>query len=100
MERHGIRNKGSKARRAVSCLSEVRDKMITESELKAGVIFGDSESQEYVYMPGSEIGVAHPMLVYENNGNRADISLKEALRLIRVRALKQTQHPRLGQSSC
>lgn len=30
--------------------------MITISELKSGIIFGDRESEEYVYMPASEIG--------------------------------------------
>lgn len=74
--------------------------MIIESELKAGVIFGDGENKEYVYMPGSEIGAACPLLVYENNGDRSDIDLKEAIRLIRVRALRQTKHPKLGRSSC
>lgn len=31
--------------------------MITISELKSGLIFGDNESGEYVYMPASEIGI-------------------------------------------
>ena len=74
--------------------------MITISELKAGIIFGDRESGEYVYMPASEIGIDNPLCVYENNGQRTDIDLQEALRLIRVRALKQTKHPVLGKSSC
>ena len=79
---------------------EVKPQMIIESELRAGVIFGDSETREYVYMPGSEIGAASPLLVYENDGDRSDVDLKEAIRLIRVRALKQTKHPKLGKSSC
>lgn len=74
--------------------------MITISELKVGLIFGDRESEEYVYMPASEIGIDNPMCVYENKGQRTDIDLQEALRLIRVRALKQTKHPVLGNSSC
>ena len=74
--------------------------MITLSELKTGIIFGDNESGEYVYMPASEIGMDMPMCVYENNGQRTDIDLQEALRLIRVRALKPTKHPVLGNSSC
>ena len=74
--------------------------MITISELKAGLIFGDRDSEEYVYMPASEIGIDNPLCVYENNGQRTDIDLREALRLIRVRALRQTKHPVLGTSSC
>lgn len=74
--------------------------MITISELKSGLIFGDNESGEYVYMPASEIGIDNPMCVYEINGQRSDVDLQEALRLIRVRALRQTRHPVLGTSSC
>ena len=74
--------------------------MITISELKAGIIFGDRESGEYVYMPASEIGSDSPRCVYEINGQRSDVDLQEALRLIRVRALRQTRHPVLGSSSC
>ncbi len=74
--------------------------MITISELKAGLIFGDNESGEYVYMPASEIGLDSPLCVYEHNGQRRDIDLPEALRRIRVRALRQTKHPVLGTSSC
>lgn len=74
--------------------------MITISELKSGIIFGDRESEEYVYMPASEIGIESPMCVYEANGQRSDIDLQEALRMIRVRALRQTNHPILGASSC
>jgi len=74
--------------------------MITLSELKTGVIFGDHENGEYVYMPASEIGVDSPMCVYENAGQRLDVDLSEAMRLIRVRALRQVRHPVLGSSSC
>ena len=74
--------------------------MLAIAELKRGVIFGDNETREYVYMPGSEIGLENPLCVYENDGQRGDVDLDEALRLIRVRALKQVQHPLLGNSSC
>ena len=55
---------------------------------------------EYVYMPGSEIGVTNPICVYENVGSREDVTVKEALRLIRVRSLRRVRHPLLGESSC
>ncbi|WP_295156639.1 hypothetical protein [Selenomonas sp. AE3005] len=74
--------------------------MLTIAELQAGVIFGDNNTQEYVYMPGSEIGVDNPVCVYENAGQRRDVDMEEALRLIRVRSLRQTKHPVLGESSC
>lgn len=74
--------------------------MITIAELKAGIIFGDNECEEYVYMPASEIGIENPLCVFENKGQRTDVDLQEALRLIRVRALKQVKHPVFGNSSC
>ena len=74
--------------------------MITETELKTGVVFGDRENQEYVYMPGSESGLEGPMCVYENCGKRLDVDLQEALRLIRVRSLRHAKHPVFGMSSC
>ncbi len=74
--------------------------MLTIAELQAGVIFGDNNTREYVYMPGSEIGVDNPVCVYENAGQRRDVDMEEALRLIRVRSLRQTKHPVLGESSC
>ena len=74
--------------------------MIAIAELKTGVIFGDNSTCEYVYMPASEIGMENPLCVYENNGQRSDVDLSEALRLIRVRALRQVKHPVLGSSSC
>ena len=40
-------------------------KTMTESELRAGVIFGDNITDEYVYMPASELGVETPICVYE-----------------------------------
>ena len=74
--------------------------MMVESKLKAGVIFGDTVNQEYVYMPGSEIGMAQPICVYESEGSRADVDMQEALRLVRVRSLRPAKHPLLGDSSC
>ncbi len=70
------------------------------SQLKAGRIFGDRATEEYVYMPASEFGVENPVCVYEAKNRRDDISLDEALRLIRIRSLRPTSHPCLGESSC
>lgn len=74
--------------------------VILTAELKTGRIFGDLNTNEYVYMPAGEIGVKNPLCVYETGGERRDITLWEALRLIRVRSLRAVHHPRLGDSSC
>ena len=73
---------------------------LIESELKSGLIFGDAENAEYVYMPASEIGIENPVCVYEMGDMRDDVDIKEALRLIRIRSLRPSTHPRLGESSC
>ena len=73
---------------------------LVESELKSGIIFGDTENAEYVYMPASELGINNPVCVYETSDMRDDVDFKEALRLIRIRSLRPTVQPRLGKSSC
>ena len=74
--------------------------MIREAQLLRGIIFGDRNTDEYVYMPASEIGVEQPLYVYEEGTNRSDIDLAEALDLIRVRDLRPTIHPLLGRTGC
>lgn len=74
--------------------------VMLESELKSGKIFGDFENNEYVYMPASEFGVDEPLYVYETLEGREDVTLEEALRLVRVRSLRPVKHPRLGKTSC
>ena len=46
---------------------------LVESEIRNGVIFGDAENAEYVYMPASEVGVKDPICVYEINDMRNDV---------------------------
>lgn len=70
------------------------------SQLKAGRIFGDRATEEYVYMPASELGVENPVCVYETKSRLEDVTIDEAIRLIRVRSLRPTKHPRLGENSC
>ena len=74
--------------------------MIREAQLLRGIIFGDRNTDEYVYMPASEIGMEQPLYVYETADSRRDIDLAEALHLIRVRDLRPTLHPLLGRTSC
>lgn len=73
---------------------------MTESELKAGLIFGDINTNEYVYMPASELGLAAPMCVYEHDNSRDDVDIPEATRIIRIRSLRLVKHPLLGKTSC
>lgn len=73
--------------------------VMVQAKLQAGVIYGDTVNQEYVYMPASEIGVAEPICVFESNV-RQDISLPEAVALVRRLSLKPVRHPRLGFTSC
>lgn len=70
------------------------------AELKTGIIYGDPVNQEYVYMPASEIGVEAPLCVLENQKQRQDITLAEAVTLVRRLSLKPALHPLLGKSSC
>ena len=74
--------------------------MIREAQLGRGIIFGDRNTDEYIYMPASEIGIENPLYVYEEGTSRRDIDLAEALHLIRVRDLRPTIHPLLGRTSC
>ena len=73
---------------------------MTECELKAGVIFGDGNTAEYVYMPAGELGADKPLCVYEQGDDREDVDLLEAMAIIRRRSLRHAVHPRLGSNSC
>lgn len=70
-------------------------KKLTESKLLAGFIYGD-HPKEYVYLPGSELGADIPVLVYETDEGRRDLSMDEALDVIEKRSLKPTIHPIFG----
>ncbi len=69
---------------------------LAESKLLAGFIYGDAYTKEYIYLPGSELDAETPILVYETQEGRQDLSMKEALSVIEKRSLKQTTHPVLG----
>ena len=73
---------------------------MTECELKAGVILGDGNTAEYVYMHASELGADKPLCVYEQGEDREDVDLREAMAIIRRRSLRHAVHPRLGSNSC
>lgn len=71
-------------------------KKLTESKLLAGFIYGDHHTKEYVYLPGSELGADIPILVYETEEGRRDLSMDDALEIIEKRSLKLTAHPIFG----
>lgn len=71
-------------------------KKLTESKLLAGFIYGDHHTKEYVYLPGSELGADIPVLVYETDEGRRDLSMDEALDVIEKKSLKPTTHPIFG----
>ena len=72
---------------------------LAESKLLSGFIYGDPSMKEYVYLPGSELDSSIPLLVYEKEGRREDISMEEALRIIEKRSLKPCTHPVLGKNT-
>jgi hypothetical protein len=70
--------------------------VVIAEELKAGIILGDPDNAQYIYMPGSEIGVDDPMCIYEDNGRKTDLHLKAAVELAKRLTLKPVSHPVLG----
>ncbi len=56
--------------------------IINKEKLVSGLIFGDPANEEYIYMPGGEIGSPFPVCVLERNSVTEDISLEEAAELI------------------
>ena len=72
---------------------------LAESRLLAGQIYGDSRNGEYIYLPGSELDAASPMLVYEKEDSRRDVTMEEELDIIEKRSFKPAVHPRLGENT-
>ncbi len=72
---------------------------LAESKLLAGFVYGDPRMKEYIYLPGSEVDTDAPLLVYEIEGNRSDVSMEEALTLIEKRSLKACEHPVFGRNT-
>lgn len=72
---------------------------MTTEHLKAGIIFGDYNTQEYVYLPAGEIGADDPLCVIETPQGRQDLTMKQALIHIRKLSLKPVRHPLFGSRS-
>ena len=47
---------------------------IAQKHLLAGIIFGDSETGEYIYLPGGEVGADNPLCVFEHDGTKEDVT--------------------------
>ncbi len=72
---------------------------ITAEQLLAGIIFGDNDNDEYIYLPGGEVGSENPFCILERKGACEDISLEEAVPLVHRMALRPCTHPELGKRS-
>lgn len=72
---------------------------VIAEHLKAGIIFGDHETEEYIYLPGGEVGVDIPICILERKSELQDISLEEAINLVYRLSLKPTRHAKLGSRS-
>jgi len=72
---------------------------MTAEHLKTGIIFGDLNTQEYIYLPASEIGMEDPLCVIETPKGRYDITLKQALLFVLKLSLKPVRHPQWGNRS-
>lgn len=72
---------------------------IAKKHLLAGIIFGDADTNEYIYLPGGEVGTDAPLCIYEHHHQKDDISLEEAGSLVEHLSLKRCSHPTLGNRS-
>ncbi|MCH3913704.1 MAG: hypothetical protein LKE29_00045 [Acidaminococcaceae bacterium] len=70
--------------------------VIVAEELKAGIILGDNDNKEYIYMPGSEIGSDNPMCIFESKGVKTDLHINDAVEKAKRLTLKPVIHPTLG----
>ncbi len=73
-------------------------KVISE-KLLAGIIFGDTDNNEYIYLPGGEVGTDNPLCVVERNGSREDLSVEDASEMVLHLSLRPCSHPVLGNRS-
>lgn len=73
-------------------------KVIAE-KLLSGIIFGDSDNHEYIYLPGGEVGSDAPVCVLERGDSREDLPLNEAAYMVQHLTLKPCSHPLLGKRS-
>ena len=73
---------------------------IMAEQLLAGIILGDAENKEFIYLPGGEVGSAAPYCVFEKDGIRQDdLPLEEAVKLAKRLHLGPAIHPVFGKKS-
>ncbi len=72
---------------------------VTKEKLLAGYIFGDNDNEEYIYLPGGEVGSDAPLCVLERGSSREDLTLEEAAHMVHRLALRPCQHPVWGRRS-
>lgn len=72
---------------------------ITKERLLAGIIFGDNDNNEYIYLPGGEVGSEKPLCVLERGDFREDLSLDAAAQMVNRLALRPCTHPVWGKRS-
>ena len=52
---------------------------ILAEQLLAGIILGDNDNQEYIYLPGGEVGSDTPCCIFESKSGRQDLPLDKAV---------------------
>lgn len=72
---------------------------ILAEQLLAGIILGDNDNQEYIYLPGGEVGSDNPWCVFENKTGREDLPLDKAVDLSTRLHLRPVTHPTMGKRS-
>lgn len=72
---------------------------ITAEQLLAGIVFGDTDNSEYIYLPGGEVGSEDPFCIMERQGSTTDLPLEEAVHMVQRLQLKPCAHPELGKRS-
>ena len=73
-------------------------KVISE-RLLAGIVFGDLDNKEFIYLPGGEVGTENPICVFEHFDLSDDVPLEEASEMVLRLALRPVKHPILGKRS-
>ena len=70
-------------------------KVIAE-KLLCGIIFGDMDNCEYIYLPGGEVGSENPICIFQQGDTTEDIDLARASDLVLQLSLRPCRHPVLG----
>lgn len=52
--------------------------IINKEKLCAGIVFGDPDNDEFIFMPGGEIGSPFPICVMQTGSIREDIGIDQA----------------------